>query len=229
MDMEEKERPMQVDILEVGPMQAACYIVLDKATDELMVVDPGGDADMILESIEMTGSSPKYIVNTHGHADHIAANAELKKAYPETQICIHAADADMLGKPTKNLSAFFGEAIKSPPADRLLDEGGILELGENRFSVIHLPGHTPGGIGLYWAGTDSVAGMVFSGDALFAGGIGRSDLPGGDEGVLLKAIREKLLTLPDDTFVLPGHGPATTVGRERETNPFVGQSEEGNG
>ena len=103
-----------------------------------------------------------------------------------------------------------------------LGEGDEVSLGESTFKVIHLPGHTPGGLGLYWAGTDSVAGMLFSGDALFAGGIGRTDFPGGDEKTLLSVIREKLFALPDDTLVLPGHGPSTTIGREKETNPFFG-------
>ncbi len=177
---------------------------------------------MIIESVRMTGSEPKYIVNTHGHADHIAANAALVEAYPDAELCIHPADAEMLGKPTKNLSAFFGEPLRSPPAGRMLNEGDCLSIGANTLTVIHVPGHTPGGIALYWPGTDAVAGMLFCGDALFAGGIGRTDFPGGDEKALLAGIREKLFVLPDDTLVLPGHGPSTTIGREKETNPFFG-------
>lgn len=220
MDVEEKQRPMQVDTLTVGPMEAQCYIVLDKATDELMVIDPGGDAELIVESVRMTGSDPKYIVNTHGHADHIAANTELKDAYPNAELLAHHADAEMLLEPVKNLSAFLGRSIKSPPADRVLNEGDGVAVGANSFSVIHVPGHTPGGIALYWPGMDLVAGMLFCGDALFAGGIGRTDFPGGDEKALLSGIREKLFTLPDDILVLPGHGPPTTIGREKQTNPF---------
>jgi len=221
VSLEEPQRPLKVDILTVGPMQVGCYIVSDKATDEMMVIDPGGDADLIIESVRMTGAAPAFIVNTHGHADHIAANAELKDAYPAAAICVHPADADMLGKPVKNLSAFLGAAVTSPPPDRLLEDGDTLELGRNTFTVIHLPGHTPGGIALYWPGTDTVAGMLFSGDALFAGGIGRTDFPGGDEALLLRVIREKLFDLPPDTLVLPGHGPTTTLRREKETNPFL--------
>jgi len=220
VDIEERHRPLKVDVLTVGPMQTTCYIASDKATDEMMVVDPGDDRDLVVESIRMTGGRPKYIVNTHGHADHIAGNAQLKELYPDAQVCVHPEDAELLVKPAKNLSMFFGGAVKSPPADRLLNEGDAVSLGGNTFTVIHLPGHTKGGIGLYWSGTDSVAGLVFSGDALFAGGIGRTDFPGGDEQALRTAIREKLLTLPDDTLVLPGHGPATTIGREKQTNPF---------
>jgi len=217
---DEDERALKVDILTVGPMQTACYIVADKATDEAMVIDPGGDADMILESLGMMNAGPSYIVNTHGHGDHIASNGNIKRDYPDAILCIHGADAAMLADPMANLSALFGIAVTSPPADRLLAEGDDIELGENRFRVIHLPGHTPGGIGLYWPGTESVAGMLFCGDALFAGGVGRTDFSGGDEHGLLSAIRSKIFTLPDDTIVLPGHGPATTVGREKETNPF---------
>jgi hydroxyacylglutathione hydrolase len=220
VDIEEKQRPMKMDILSVGPMQTGCYIVSDKATDELMVIDPGGDPEIIVESVRMTGLRVKTIVNTHGHADHIAANAQIKEHYPEAELLIHADDAEMLEKPTKNLSAFLGTPVKSPPADRTLAEGDEVRLGANAFKVLHLPGHTPGGIGLYWSGTDNVAGMLFSGDALFAGGIGRDDFPGGDGELLRRMIREKIFTLPDDTMVLAGHGPSTTVGREKQTNPF---------
>jgi glyoxylase-like metal-dependent hydrolase (beta-lactamase superfamily II) len=222
LTIEERQRPLKVDTLTVGDLQVACYIVTDKATDATMVIDPGGDADLIIESVRMTGVAPRLIVNTHGHGDHIGANAALKAAYPDAELCIHEADAALLTDPQRNLSAFFGEAIESPPADRLLTEETPLELGQNRFRVIHVPGHTPGGIALYWAGTDSVAGMLFPGDALFAGGVGRTDFPGGDQELLLRGIREKLLVLPPDTLVLPGHGPTTTIAREKQTNPFVG-------
>jgi len=224
VNLEEEHRPFRIDILTVGMMQTACYIVVDKATDEMMVVDPGGDPEVIAESVGMAGSDPKCIVNTHGHADHLAANARLKELYPEAELCVHPADAPMLADPEKNLSGLLALPIASPPPDRMLEEGDALTLGASAFRVLHLPGHTPGGIGLYWAGTDCVAGMVFCGDTLFAGGIGRPDLPGGDERTLLRSIREKLLVLPDDTLVLPGHGPATTVGREKTMNPFVGSS-----
>ncbi len=223
MGPEEQQRTMKVDALTVGPMQTVCYIVSDKATDELMVIDPGGDPEMILESVRMAGTDPKFIVDTHGHADHIAGNAALVEAFPAAELCIHPVDADLLEKPTKNLSAFFGVPLASPPATRMLEEGDVLLLGANEFRVIHVPGHTPGGIALYWSGTDSVAGMLFCGDALFASGIGRTDFPGGDEAALLGGIRDKLLTLPDDTLVLPGHGPATTIGREKQMNPFFEQ------
>ncbi len=221
MTVEERQRPLQVDILTVGPMQTNCYVVTDKATDETMVIDPGGDPANIVESVRMAGVSIKYIVNTHGHADHIAANARLKEECPDAEICIHPADAELLLKPVKNLSAFLGTPVKSPPADRVLNEDDELRLGQNAFRVIALPGHTRGGVALYWPGTNSVAGMLFSGDTLFAGGIGRTDFPGGDEKELLEGIRTKLLTLPDDTLVLPGHGPTTTVSSEKETNPFL--------
>ena len=223
MSVEENQRTMKVDILTVGPLQTACYVVLDKATDELMVIDPGGDAEMVIESVRMAGSDPKLIVNTHGHGDHIGANAALLDAFPGAELCIHTADADMLLDPMKNLSALFGAPVTSPPAVKRLGQDDRIALGANEFQVLHMPGHSPGGIALTWPGTDHVAGMVFCGDTLFACGIGRTDFPGSDEKLLLDSIREKLFALPDDTLVLPGHGPSTTIGREKQTNPFFEQ------
>jgi glyoxylase-like metal-dependent hydrolase (beta-lactamase superfamily II) len=220
VDPLERERPLRVDVLTVGPLETMCYVVSDKETDEVMVIDPGGAPEEIIESVRMSGGELRYIVDTHGHADHMAANAALKEAYPAAQVCVHEADAEMLTKPVKNLSMFLGCSVKSPPADRLLKEGDELVLGQSRFRVIHLPGHTPGGVALYWGGTGTVAGMIFCGDTLFADGCGRTDFPGGSEEDLRRSVREKVLTLPDDTVVLPGHGPATTVGREKQTNTF---------
>lgn len=224
VDIEEKQRPLQLQIMTVGPVQACCYIVSDKASDEIMVIDPGGDGDMIVESLRMMDEEPRYIVITHGHGDHIGANAELKTAFPNALLCIHEADRPTLASPELNLSAFFGAAIESPDADRLLRDGDELPLGDHTFKVLHVPGHSPGGIALYWHGTPQVAGMVFTGDALFAGGIGRTDFPGGNEELLMRSIREKLFVLPDDTMVLPGHGPLSTIGREKQTNPFFEQA-----
>lgn len=215
------DRPLIVDALSVGPLQTMCYIVADKATDEAMIVDPGADADMILESVATLNADPQYLVLTHGHADHIAAVEAMKEKFPDIVICIHRLDGPMLFEPNLNLSTFMGEHIVAPKAERLLEEGDEINLGENSFRVIHLPGHTPGGIGLYWPGTEKIAGILISGDALFAGGIGRTDFPGGDEETLLRVIREKILTLPDDTMVFPGHGPSTNIKIEKETNPFL--------
>jgi glyoxylase-like metal-dependent hydrolase (beta-lactamase superfamily II) len=221
LSIEEQQRPLRVDRLTVGPLQVSCYIVTDKATDATAVIDPGGSADLILESVRMTGIAPDLIVNTHGHGDHIGANAALKDAYPDATLCIHEGDAPMLGDARRNLSMLFGLAIESPPADRFLADDERLRLGNTVFRVIHVPGHSPGSIALYWPGTDAVAGMLFAGDILFAGGIGRTDFPGGDEKLLIRGIREELLTLPGDTLVLPGHGPNTTLDREKQTNPYV--------
>lgn len=220
----EPERPLNVDTLAVGPLEANCYIVTDKASDEAMIIDPGGDADLILETFSAMDADPLYIVLTHGHADHLQAASEIKKRFEDIQIFVHEADAEMLVDAEKNGSALFGFSILAPSADQLLKDGNEILLGESRFGIIHTPGHTRGGISIYWAGTDLLAGMVFTGDALFAGGIGRYDLPGGDEQTLLTAIREKLLTLPDDTLILPGHGPTTTVLREKQTNPYFEES-----
>jgi glyoxylase-like metal-dependent hydrolase (beta-lactamase superfamily II) len=156
----------------------------------------------------------KYIINTHGHIDHIACN-NLLKAKTKALLLIHRLDADMLVDANKNFSSFMGKVICSPPADKLLEEGDEISLGTLNLIVIHTPGHTPGGISLVSNN------MVFSGDTLFAGGIGRTDLPGGSYPDLIKSIKEKLLILGDDKTIYPGHGPDSTIGEERRTNPYL--------
>jgi glyoxylase-like metal-dependent hydrolase (beta-lactamase superfamily II) len=145
----------------------------------------------------------------------------LKERFPQLKLCVHPADAKALGKPLKNLSIFQARLYKSPPPDLLLEEGHELSLGRLRFKIIHTPGHTPGGISLLCPDGLGPTPVVFTGDALFAGGIGRSDFPGGDGHLLVKSIQEKLLTLPPDTRVLPGHGPESTIQEEKTGNPFL--------
>jgi len=161
-------------------------------------------------------------VNTHGHVDHIAGNTAVKARWPQIRLAIHADDAAKLTSPIRNLSLLMGMNVKSPPADVLLKEGDRIELGSGQtpLEVLATPGHTPGGISLVWRPDEGPA-AVFTGDALFCEGIGRTDFPGASERTLMKSIREKLLVLPDDTAVYPGHGPPTTIGRERCGNPFL--------
>ncbi len=212
---------MLIEAMVVGEIQANCYLVGDGKSNDIAVIDPGGDGPDIIARIEEKGYHPVYIIDTHGHIDHMWANADLKAAYPDAEILIHEDDAHMLTDAAANLSGFMGRSITSPPADRTLSEGDQLELGSLVFDIVHIPGHSPGGIALITKDEDSGKTVVFCGDAVFAYSIGRTDFPGGSYEKLISGIKQKLLTLPDDTVLYPGHGPATTVGTERRNNPFL--------
>jgi len=198
----------------VGQVDTNCYILGCTTTGDGAVIDPGGDADAIKSAIQEMGLSIRIIVNTHGHVDHISANAEVKRT-TGAELAIHEYDAGMLLDPVANLSASAFGPVVSPAADRLLADGDTVKVGTLQLSVVHTPGHTEGGICLLGRG------YVFSGDTLFAGSVGRSDFPGGDPVVLLQSIKSKLLCLADTTTVLPGHGPNTTIGNEKECNPYL--------
>ncbi len=206
---------MKIFALQVGSLGTNCYIVYDEATKEAAVIDPGGSFANIDDFIKSEKLTVKYIINTHGHADHIMANLDLK-AVTGAPILIHEADAGMLTSGQKNMSVFFGGSVSCGPADTLLKEGDVIKVSAGlALTVIHTPGHTPGGICLL---TD---GVLFSGDTLFAESIGRTDFPGGSYSQLINGIQEKLLVLGDAVRVLPGHGPETTIGWERKNNPFI--------
>lgn len=195
----------------VGPLGVSCYVVSDPATKEACVIDPGADAAKIMNYIRKNGLDLKFVINTHGHGDHIAANKDLG-----VPIYIHSADKDCLTDPKKNLSAgIFMVDIISPKASRILEDGNVIELGNLKLKVIHTPGHTKGSISL------ALDNVIFTGDTLFHGGVGRADLPGGDEDELLNSIRKKLLVFKDDTIIYPGHGGSSTIGEERKSNPFL--------
>ncbi|MBC7104518.1 MAG: MBL fold metallo-hydrolase, partial [Firmicutes bacterium] len=164
--------------------------------------------------LKARGLKLRYIILTHGHVDHIAALGEVREA-TGAEVLIHAADAEMLTDPTRNLSLFTGRRLRFSPAERLLADGDVVEVGTVCLEVIHTPGHTPGGICLK---TDDV---VITGDTLFAGSIGRSDFPGGNHGQLIRSIKERLLCLPGHTRVYPGHGPETTIEEEKRYNPVL--------
>ncbi|MCK4909334.1 MAG: MBL fold metallo-hydrolase [Planctomycetes bacterium] len=212
---------MKVKSLVVGPIQACCYVISFE-NNEALVIDPGGDGDVIVDYLKKNKLKPKYLVNTHGHIDHIGANHEIKKAFPDIQICIHQADADMLTSSDRNLSTELGFEFSSPEHDRLLEENDVLAVGKRKFNVLHVPGHTRGGICLLSEpSSKKELPVIFTGDTLFAMGIGRSDFPGGSHEQLISGIKNKILTLPEETVVYSGHGPATTVGVEKAGNPWL--------
>lgn len=193
----------------VGMLETNCYLVADISTKEACLIDPGSDARPIKSFIDKEGLELKFIINTHGHGDHIGANASFK-----VPIFIHRLDKDFLKDPGLNMSRMFMMGIVSPGADRLLEEGNILKLGGLELKILHTPGHTPGSVSVV------LDGVVFTGDALFAGSIGRSDFEYGDQDLLIRSITQKLFTLKDDTVVYPGHGEPSTIGEEKKHNPF---------
>lgn len=205
---------IKVIMLTVGPIQGNCYLVYDEENKECMVIDPGGEGHRIVREIQKNELKVKYIINTHGHSDHISANQEVKDA-TGAELLIHCEDAPLLTDGNKNFSVLMGKSIDKPAADRCLQEGDELVVGAAGFKVLHTPGHTRGGICL--VGNE----ICFSGDTLFEFSIGRTDLPGGSYRQLIESIKTKLLTLDDGVIVFPGHGPDTTIGRERAANPFL--------
>ncbi|MCF6157892.1 MAG: MBL fold metallo-hydrolase [wastewater metagenome] len=219
---------MLIHKLNVGPLQVCCYIIAGKASSDALIIDSGADAEDIIAFIKNRHLTPRSIVLTHGHGDHIGANADLKKIFPAIQIFVHEKDQDMLPYPAKNLSilsAFYGgPTVRSPFADKLLKDGDIVGVDGCVFEVIHIPGHTPGGICLYSKNReDGKPPLLFSGDSLFKGGIGRTDFPGCNHKTLIQSIRERLFMLDERTIVYPGHGPSTTIGEEKNYNPFVSE------
>ena len=202
-----------VEKLVVGPFASNCYIVGSQSNKEGMIIDPGDEAKQILKRVKDLELDIKFIVLTHGHIDHTGALKEVKEA-TGAEVVIHGDDAKSL----KNqlVAIAFGLSYPTPPRpNRLLKGGESLDVGGMHFEVLHTPGHTLGGICLLGEG------VVFSGDTLFNYGIGRTDLPGGSSSQLMNSIQTKLMTLPDNTVVYPGHGPDTTIGAERVGNPFL--------
>ena len=197
----------------VSPFVENVYIVGSQAAGECMVVDPGAQPERIMYEVEQLGFTVKLIVNTHGHGDHTSAVAGVKEA-TGAPYAIHESDVPLLSS-----SEWVRQAIPdyrpAPGPDRFLLEGDELTVGDHTFKVVETPGHTPGSVCFYGSG------MVFTGDTLFQGSIGRYDMEGGDGGQLMVSIFSKLLTLPEETVVLPGHGEKSTIGVEKRSNPFL--------
>lgn len=210
----------EIGVIESRMFAENCYIAHLSERDDCVIVDPGLDPGEILDYLRDRNLKPAAILLTHGHADHIAGNGVLKQQFPELPILIGHGDAWKLTDPEGNLSAQYGLPFKSPPADRHLREGEQVVLAGFTFDVLETPGHSGGHIVFVWK--EPSPWVVFGGDVLFAGSVGRTDFPDGDHNALVASIRNKLFTMPDDTLVLPGHGPTTTTGEEKQSNPFVG-------
>jgi glyoxylase-like metal-dependent hydrolase (beta-lactamase superfamily II) len=210
--------PPRIHTIVSSPFEENSYIARLPERDDCIVVDPGLEPDLILDALRDEGLTVAAILNTHGHADHIGGNESMKGAFPSAPLIIGTGDEIMLTDAVANLSAVFGLPIVSPPADRTVSEGEVVEVAGMRFDVLDIPGHSPGHVVFVLKGTPTI---VFGGDVLFREGIGRTDFPGGDTDQLLTGIRKKLYTLPNDTVIYPGHGPTTTSGHERRNNPFV--------
>ena len=205
--------------MQVGHMAVFAYLVGDPATGEALVIDPAANIDGILAHAEKNNFKIQYIINTHGHVDHISGNTEMKSK-TGAKIVIHESDAEMLTSTPAMILRMFG-AKQSPAADITVRDGDTISVGSISLKVLHTPGHSPGSMSLF---TD---GCVFTGDTLFVGGVGRTDLPGGSGQAMARSIQGKLCPLPDDTKVLPGHNyggtPISTIGQEKKSNPFLRQ------
>jgi len=207
-----------VELFTVGPLFTNCYLVYCPQSKEAIVIDPGfgtaREAENFLKKILQMELSLKYIVNTHGHPDHTSGNGFLKEK-TSASILIHRLDASKLGEARKVLYESLGFKLYSPPADAFIDEGDIIKFGNASLKVIHTPGHSKGSVSLVGEN------CIFSGDTLFAGSIGRYDLPDSSYEEIMNSLRKKILALPDNFIVYPGHGPITTIGEERRNNPFL--------
>jgi glyoxylase-like metal-dependent hydrolase (beta-lactamase superfamily II) len=212
---------LQIQTIVSAPFEENTYVVWLPGRSDCLVIDPGLEPEQILDFLAEQGLTPAAVLNTHGHADHIGGNAALKQAFPDAPLVIGANDARLLTDAEANLSAPFGLPVVSPKADRLVGEGDVVDGAGIRLEVLDVPGHSPGHVVYLYRGKPH---LVFGGDVLFRGSVGRTDFPGGSFDLLAGGITGKLFPLPADTVIYPGHGPVTTVGHEKHSNPFVGGS-----
>jgi len=209
---------MKIERIIVGAYETNCYIIRrNSETAACLIIDPGIEAEPSVRFLEKQGLNPIAVVLTHGHIDHIGGLEALRAKYPDIKVHIHKLDSDMLTGQKSNLSELMGPAFTTKPADILLEEYDSIKEAGIELEVLHTPGHTPGGICLY----EKNEGILFVGDTLFAGSIGRTDFPEGSTSELLKSIRDKLFTLPENTVCYPGHGNRTTIAHEKAHNPFL--------
>jgi glyoxylase-like metal-dependent hydrolase (beta-lactamase superfamily II) len=214
-DVNRVEKPMIFESVEVGPLGVNCFILGCAASREGVVIDPGGDVGRISEIVQRHGLKIRYIINTHGHFDHVGGNLQAVKAFG-APLLIHENDAAMLGRAAEVANMYGMQGENSPAPDSFLAETTEIVFGTHHMKVLHTPGHTQGGCCLYLEAEKK----VITGDTLFADSIGRTDLPGGSHEQLLASVRTKLFTLPDEVTAYPGHGPKTTIGHEKRNNPY---------
>ena len=205
---------MQIKTITVGPFEVNCYLCWDDASHDGVIIDPGFSEDEIIRQVQAADVKPLAVLLTHGHGDHIAALKPIKD-YFNVPLYVGRDEVDLLANPSANVSAMIGQPIVVPEPDYLLDDDQIVEIGSLSFRVLHTPGHTPGGVCFHHED------IVLTGDTLFWGSVGRVDLPGGSGRTLIESIRAKLMQLPDEVTCYPGHGPTTTIGFERQNNPYV--------
>ena len=207
---------MIFETLVVGPLGVNCFILGDEETKEGIIIDPGSDIERILNKINRIGLKVKTILNTHGHFDHIGANAKIISTLG-AKLLIHKSDAAFLTRANEYASLYGLKAEDSPPPNSFLEDAMEITFGKYQLKVLHTPGHSSGGCCFYLASEK----MLFTGDTLFAEGVGRTDLPGSSEQALRQSIKTKLFVLADDTAVYAGHGPSSTIGHEKSHNPFI--------
>ncbi len=212
---------LKIETIVSTPFEENTYVVTVAQRTDCVVIDAGLEPDKIIALLERLRLTPAAILCTHGHSDHIAGNALLKQRWPDCPLAIGAGDAQKLTDARQNLSAAYGISITSPPADELLSEGDRYQAAGMDLEVLETPGHSSGHI-VFVCRQDAPI-RIFGGDVLFAGSVGRTDFPDSDGSRLVESIRSKLFAFPDDTIVYPGHGPVTTIGQEKRTNPFVGR------